>query len=235
MVPGPQPGAAPPRRSVALRRVLLAVGVVVGGIAGWMLLRDGPPGLGRVVTVDAAGDTLVYSGSVRDAIARDRIVEAFNSVAVPRTDSADAAPGENDGGTTADARGARQAAIDELARLYSRSVDPAALLGALNVAIIEFEPGEAALPEETTGFIRAAAETIERAPPGTVVIVVGYANGGGDPADDLALSVARATAVATALTHAGLSEERLRVEGLGDGTTDHAGHIAFRLSDEPEP
>lgn len=233
--------------------------VVAAAAVAWTLLRPDPDGLREVVTVDAAGDTLVYSGPVRDAIARARIVEAFNSVAVPapdtmppsgeEPDASETTPSRPDSAAIADSlgrddagRSAREAAVDALARLYAEDVEPEAMLSALNLAILDFPPGGAALPTDAAGFIQAAAEVIQRAPDTFVLVVAGHADRGADAAADLALSDERARAVRDALVRAGVDEDRLRAEGhgrertRGDGRPGE-GHIFFELTpreDEPE-
>ena len=230
--------------------------VVAAAAVAWVLLRPDPDGLREVVTVDAAGDTLVYSGPVRDAIARARIVEAFNSVAVQAPDTAapsektpesdEPIPSRPDSAAIADSlerddagRSAREAAVDALARLYAEEVEPEAMLSALNLAILDFPSGSATLPTDAAGFIQAAAEVIQRAPDTFVLVVAGHADRGSDAAADLALSEERAAAVREALVRAGVNEERLRAEGhgrertRGDGRPGD-GHIFFELAPREE-
>jgi len=205
-------------------------------ISAWLVLRGGPDRLDEVVTVDAAGDTLVYSGPVRDAIARAQIIEAFNSVAAPAADTG-GAPSEPDSvrdRAAAEAREARRAAIDALARLYGDAPDPDAIIAALDLAIIDFPEGSARLPTDAAGFIQSAAEVIERAPEGAVFLVAGHATDGATEAEDLALSDERARAVVSALVGAGVHPERLRLEGHGSRTPDEDAvaenrQIVFRL------
>lgn len=227
------------------KRVGLTISAVVAVLAlaavAWLLTRPDPDELEEIVTVDAAGDTLVYSGPVRDAIARAQIVEAFNSVAVRPADSAEAAP-EADSlkRAAAEVRTARQAAIDALARLYSGSVDAEAAVTALNLAIIDFKPGSATLPPDAAGFVQAAAEVIQRAPEGTVFVITAYATDQADPAENLALSEERAEAVADALEDAGVDGDRLRAEGYGSARAigpegDTSDRLIVFSSEEPEP
>lgn len=226
----------------------VAAGALIASlvIAGWLVIGSDEDGLEDVVTVDAAGDTLVYSGPVRDAIARARIIEAFNSVAVAEADSDSAAtapaePIEGDAARRVEAaRSAREAAIDALARLYVEPVEPEALLEALNLAIVDFEPGSADVPRDAAAFLRAAAETAGRTRDHVVVVVEGHAAGGESAEADLALSLARARAVADALVAAGFDSDRVRAEGLGSGRDPddgraEGGHIVFDLVElEPE-
>lgn len=197
-------------------------------VVGWLLLRPGG-GLDRIVTVDAAGDTVVYSGDVRDAVARARIVEAFNSVAA-RADSSERPANPDSTRRAAAARSARQVAVDALARLYVAPVPADTVLDALNLAILDFEPGTAKLPADAGGFLQAAAEVIRRTPDEALFVVVGDADSGGDPEANHALAEARARVVVTALERAGVSTEKLRtaVREPG-GETRQIGHIVFRL------
>lgn len=206
-------------------------GVGAAAVGAWLLLRPGG-GLDRIVTVDAAGDTVVYSGDVRDAVARARIVEAFNSVAA--TDSAAEPVNADSTRRAAAARSARQAAVDALARLYADPVPPDTILDALNLAILDFEPGTAKLPADAAGFLQAAAEVIQRAPDGTVFVVAADAASGGDPEADLVLAEARARVVVTALEQAGVDSERLRAETRDEESeTRQIGHVVFQLG-EPQ-
>lgn len=224
------------------RIALPAAGLTVLGllaIIGWLLLRSDPNGLEQITTVDEAGDTIVYSGRVRDAVARARIVEAFNSVPTP-------GEGDSGGGSASDsarqaataaARQARQAAVDALARLYATPSDPEAVVAAMNEAIIDFEVGSAELPVDAAGFIQSAAEAIQRTPSGTRIVVAGYAgvasdgagagNGEGAPPIDLAtasaLAAERAGAVVAALVEAGADRAKLGAEARGDGPPEANG------------
>jgi len=207
---------------------LVGVGAVAAG--AWLLLRPGG-GLDRIVTINAAGDTVVYSGDVRDAVARARIVEAFNSVAAT-TDSAAEPVNPDSTRRAAAARSARQAAIDALARLYADPVAPDTILDALNLAILDFEPGTAKLPADAAGFLQAAAEVIQRTPDGTVIVVAADAASGGDPEADRVLAEARARVVVTALEQAGVDSERLRGEARDEESeARQIGHIVFRLGE----
>lgn len=222
----------------------------------WLIASPEEDGLREVVTVDAAGDTLVYSGPVRDAIARARIVEAFNSVPAPepavepdRAVERDPGRLEPDGGdpgrgdASADsvdaARLAREAAVDALARLYTDEVEPGAILSALGLAILDFAPGEATLPHDALPFVRSAAGVLDRAPEDIVLVVVGYAVDGPDEDQNVELSERRARAVVDALVRAGLEEERVRAEGRGsegsggEGRSED-GSITFELEERPD-
>lgn len=211
-------------------------------LVGWLLVRPDPDRLEPIRTVNQAGDTIVYSGRVRDAVARARIVEALNSTAVRAEDTAGAGSAGDSARHAAAARDARQAAVDELARLYADPADPEAIATALNLAIVDFEMEAADLPADAAGFIQGAAEAIQRLPDGTVITVAGYADVAG--VSDTALAGRRARVVVEALVEAGASSDRLRAEARdgeppdrANGVTDDGptGLIRFELAERPEP
>ncbi|MFW6089359.1 MAG: OmpA family protein, partial [Gemmatimonadota bacterium] len=224
------------------RVALPAAGFTVLGLVAlvaWLVVRPDEDRLEPIRTVNQAGDTIVYSGRVRDAVARARIVEALNSPAAHTEDSVEA---EGDSAArAAAARDARQAAVDELARLYADPADPDAVVTALNLAILDFEPEAADLPADAAGFIQGAAEVIERVSDGTVIAVTGY----GDTAEasDTVLAARRASVVVDALVEAGADRDRLRAEvGEGEppehptGAADAGptGQIRFELAERAE-
>lgn len=210
-------------------------------LVAWLLVRPGEDRLEPIRTVNQAGDTIVYSGRVRDAVARARIVEALNSTATRAEDTAGAGSAGDSARHAAAARDARQAAVDELARLYADPADPDAVVTALNLAIIDFEPDAADLPADAAGFIQGAAEVIERVPDGTLIAVAGYADAAEAP--DTTLAARRAGVVVAALVDAGANADRLRAEARAGELPDHAtaaaddgptGHIRFELAERAE-
>lgn len=226
-------------------RVALAVAgfTVLGLVAlvAWLLVRPGEDRLEPIRTVNQAGDTIVYSGRVRDAVARARIVEALNSTAVHAEDTAGAGSVGDSARHVAAARDARQAAVDELARLYADPADPEAVVAAMNLAIIDFELEAADLPADAAGFIQGAAEVIDRVPEGTVIAVAGYADAAEAP--DTALAARRGRVVVEALVEAGANADRLRAEARDGeppdyptGTADDGptGQIRFELAERGE-
>lgn len=223
-------------------RVALAVaGLTVFGLVAlvaWLLVRPGEDRLEPIRTVNQAGDTIVYSGRVRDAVARARIVEALNSTAARAEDTSGAGSVGDSARRAVAARDARQAAVDELARLYADPADPEAVVAAMNLAIIDFEADATDLPTDAAGFIQGAAEVIQRVPDGTVIAVAGYADAAGTP--DTALAGRRARVVVDALVEAGANADRLRAEARGGAPPDHAteaaddgptGQIRFELAE----
>ncbi len=210
-------------------------------LVGWLLVRPDAERLEPIRTVNQAGDTIVYSGRVRDAVARARIVEALNSTAVRAEDTASAGSAGDSARHAAAARDARQAAVDELARLYADPADPESVVTALNLAIVDFEVEAADLPADAAGFIQGAAEAIQRVPDGTVIAVAGYPDAAEVP--DTALAGRRARVVVEALVEAGASTDRLRAEARDGEPPDHAtgvaddgptGQIRFELAERPE-
>lgn len=238
------------------RIALPAAGLALLGLVAlvsWLLLRPEVDELEPIRTVNEAGDTIVYSGRVRDAVARARIVEALNSSARAEDAAGEASPGDSAGHATA-ARDARQAAVDELARLYADPADPEAVVAAMNLAIIDFEAGAADLPSDAAGFIQGAAEVIERVPDGTVIVVAGYVNTaeeseleaeeGAPEAVAADLGARRARAVIDALVEAGADDDKLRAvarDGAPPRATEEptngipTGQIFFELAELAEP
>lgn len=226
-----------------IRIALPVAGFTVFGLVAlvvWLLVRPAADRLEPIRTVNQAGDTIVYSGRVRDAVARARIVEALNSPAAHTEDTAGAGSASDRARRAAAARDARQAAVDELARLYAEPADPEGVVAALNLAILDFAPGGADLPADAAGFIQGAAEAIERVPDGTVIAVAGYADAAGAP--DTALAGQRARAVVDALVAAGADADRLRAEARDAEPPDDAkrttdaptGQVRFELAERAE-
>lgn len=226
------------------RIALPVAGFTVFGLValvGWLLVRPDEDRLEQIRTVNQAGDTIVYSGRVRDAVARARIVEALNSTAARAEDTAGAGSAVDSARHAAAGRDARQEAVDELARLYADPADPEAVVAALNLAIIDFVAEGADLPTDAAGFIQGAAEAIQRVPDGTVIAVAGYADAAEAP--DPALAARRARVVVEELVDAGADADRLRAEGRdGEPPTRSAeaaddgpgGQIRFELAERAE-
>lgn len=226
------------------RIALPAAGFTVFGLVAlvaWLLVRPAEDQLEPIRTVNQAGDTIVYSGRVRDAVARARIVEALNSTAARDEDATGPGSAGDSARHAAAARDARQAAVDELARLYADPADPEAVVAALNLATLDFAPGAADLPADAAGFIQGAAEVLQRVPDGTVIAVAGYADAAEAP--DTALAARRAHVVVEALVEAGADADRLRAEARDDESPDDAereveegptGQIRFELAERAE-
>ncbi|HSM07944.1 MAG TPA: OmpA family protein [Gemmatimonadota bacterium] len=226
-----------------IRIALPVAGFTVFGLVAlvvWLLVRPAEDRLEPIRTVNQAGDTIVYSGRVRDAVARARIVEALNSPEAHTEDTAGAGSTGDSARRGAAARDARQAAVDELARLYAEPADPDGVVAALNLAILDFAPGGADLPADAAGFIQGAAEAIERVPDGTVIAVAGYPDAAGAP--DTALAGRRARVVVDALVAAGADADRLRAVAHDAELPDEAertadapsGQVRFELAERAE-
>lgn len=80
---------------------------------------------------------------------------------------------------------------------------------------ILFRSGAAVLAEGADSVLRAIADTIRQCP-GVAIDVAGHTDADGDAAANLALSVARAEAVVTALIGLGIAPERLYAIGYGE-------------------
>lgn len=227
-----------------IRIALPVAGFTVFGLValvGWLLVRSDEVRLEPIRTVNQAGDTIVYSGRVRDAVARARIVEALNSTAARAEDTPGAGSAGDSARHASAGRDARQAAVDELARLYADPADAEAVVAALNLAVIDFRAEGADLPTDAAGFIQGAAEAIQRVPDGTVIAVAGYADAAEAP--DTALAARRAGVVVEALVDAGADAHRLRAEArdgeppnrAADAADDGpSGHIRFELAERVE-
>ena len=90
------------------------------------------------------------------------------------------------------------------------------LVTALNMSIVNFETGSAAISAESRDLLTKAAPTMKQLPAGTVIEISGHTDSSGDPAANLALSQQRADAVRTMLINLGVSPDALRAKGYGD-------------------
>lgn len=107
------------------------------------------------------------------------------------------------------------AALGALDSLEAVEVTPERLVEALNLSVIDFEKGSAAVPETAADIIRVAARALRLPPPGTRIVVAGHTDAAGDSAANLALSEGRATAVVEALVHEGVDPGMLTAVGYG--------------------
>ena len=90
------------------------------------------------------------------------------------------------------------------------------LVSALNLSIINFETGSAAISAESRDLLTKAAATMKQLPAGTVIEISGHTDSTGDPAANLALSQQRADAVRITLINLGVPADALKAEGYGD-------------------
>jgi outer membrane protein OmpA-like peptidoglycan-associated protein/uncharacterized protein YidB (DUF937 family) len=89
------------------------------------------------------------------------------------------------------------------------------VVSALNLSIINFTTGSAAIPGASTALLREAAAKIRQLPAGTVIEIGGHTDNTGDPAANVALSQQRAEAVRNALIQAGVDPSMLAAKGYG--------------------
>lgn len=89
------------------------------------------------------------------------------------------------------------------------------LVHALNLSIIHFETGSAALSSDARALLEKAATAIKAAPAGTRIEVGGHTDSTGDPSTHEPLSQARAEAVRAVLIEDGVAPEMLVAKGYG--------------------
>ena len=93
---------------------------------------------------------------------------------------------------------------------------PDVFVNAMNLAVINFATGSAAIPADAQDLIAKAASVLKAAPKGTVIEVGGHTDNVGDPAANLTLSQERADAVRQALIASGANGAALTAKGYGD-------------------
>ena len=90
------------------------------------------------------------------------------------------------------------------------------LVSALNLSIINFETGSAAISPQSHDLLMKAAASMKQLPAGTVIEIGGHTDSSGTPATNLTLSQQRAEAVRSTLVDAGVSPDMLSAKGYGD-------------------
>jgi outer membrane protein OmpA-like peptidoglycan-associated protein/uncharacterized protein YidB (DUF937 family) len=90
------------------------------------------------------------------------------------------------------------------------------LIDALNLNVINFGPGSAEIPPDSTDYLRRAAAAMKAAPAGTVLVIGGHTDNSGDSGSNQALSQQRADAVRNYLIQQGVPSEMLVAKGYGD-------------------
>ncbi len=90
------------------------------------------------------------------------------------------------------------------------------LVGALNLAIINFETGSAQITPDNQELLGKAAAAIKNAPAGTRIQVAGHTDSTGDPQANMQLSQQRAESVRAALVEIGVDPGMLTAQGYGD-------------------
>lgn len=90
------------------------------------------------------------------------------------------------------------------------------LVSALNLSIINFETGSAAISSGSRDLMTKAAATMKQLPAGTVIEISGHTDSTGDPSANLTLSQQRADAVRITLINLGVPADALKAKGYGD-------------------
>jgi OmpA-OmpF porin, OOP family len=90
------------------------------------------------------------------------------------------------------------------------------LVSALNLSIINFETGSAAISPASRDLLAKAATQMKQLPAGTVIEIGGHTDSTGDPAANLSLSQQRAEAVRVTLIDLGVPADMLKAKGYGD-------------------
>jgi outer membrane protein OmpA-like peptidoglycan-associated protein len=125
-------------------------------------------------------------------------------------------------GTLDDAAGDAVRAANDKARAALGAIgtsgvsSPAAVVQAMNLAILNFPTGSAQIPAANMDIIRQSAEALKRAPAGSRIEIGGHTDNTGDAAGNMALSQQRADAVRDALVSSGVPAAMLTTRGYGD-------------------
>ncbi|MGZ8997192.1 MAG: OmpA family protein, partial [Rhodospirillales bacterium] len=90
------------------------------------------------------------------------------------------------------------------------------VVSALNISIINFETGSAAISAESRDLLAKAAGPIKQLPAGTIMEIGGHTDTSGNPAANLTLSQQRAEAVRNTLIDLGVTGDMLSAKGYGD-------------------
>lgn len=110
---------------------------------------------------------------------------------------------------------ANAAALAALAALPA-DAPAAALLAALNLAVVNFATGSSDVPPGAQPLLDAAARALAAQSADARIVINGHTDNRGLPEANLALSVQRAEAVRAALVARGVPAERLAAAGHGD-------------------
>jgi outer membrane protein OmpA-like peptidoglycan-associated protein len=89
-------------------------------------------------------------------------------------------------------------------------------LQAVNLSVINFATGSAAIPAESYDLLNRAATALKSAPSGTPIEIGGHTDNTGNAAANLQLSQQRAEAVRAYLIQQGVDAGTLTARGYGD-------------------
>jgi outer membrane protein OmpA-like peptidoglycan-associated protein/uncharacterized protein YidB (DUF937 family) len=89
------------------------------------------------------------------------------------------------------------------------------VVSALNLQIVHFDTGSAAVPWYNRQVLKAAAAALKQLPAGTVIEIAGHTDSTGDPAANMTLSQQRADAVRAVLIEYDVPAEMLIAKGYG--------------------
>ena len=188
-----------PGSGAGLRKLIPILALLLLGFLGWQLLGRDRTGIERQT------GAVTDSGYTTPAVAPD-------PAATPTTPSTGADIDVSDPRAAVDA--AMRRATDALAALRP-GYTAEQLVDALNLNIVNFASGSAALPAESRGVLDRSAEAIRGAPEGTVLQVGGHTDNTGNAAANQRLSQQRADAVRRYLVGRGVPEASLRARGFG--------------------
>ena len=197
-----------PGSGAGLRKLIPILALLLLGFLGWQLLGRNRSGVER------------QTGAVTDRT-YDAPAVAPDPAATPTTPSTGTDADVSDPRAAVDA--AMRRATDALAALRP-GYTAAQLTDALNLNIVNFASGSAALPAESRGVLDRSAQAIRGAPDGTVLQVGGHTDNTGDPAANQRLSQQRAEAVRDYLVGRGVPAASLTARGFGssDPVADNA-------------
>lgn len=188
-----------PGSGAGLRKLIPILALLLLGFLGWQLLGRNRTGVER------------QTGAVTDS-GYDAPAVAPDPAATPTTPSAGADADVADPRAAVDA--AMRRATDALAALRP-GYTAAQLTEALNLNIVNFPSGSAALPAESRAVLDRSADAIRGAPEGTVLQVGGHTDNTGEPAANQRLSQQRAEAVRDYLVGRGVPAASLTARGFG--------------------
>jgi outer membrane protein OmpA-like peptidoglycan-associated protein/uncharacterized protein YidB (DUF937 family) len=194
-----------PGTGSGLRKLIPILALILLGFLGWQLLgRNRSAGVER------------QTAAVNDS-AYTEPAAPVDPAATPTTPTAgvgvDAGADVNaDPRATVDA--AMRRTSDALAALGT-GYSARQLTDALNLNIVNFASGSAAIPAESRGVLNQSADAIQSAPAGTVLEIGGHTDNTGDPAANERLSQARADAVRRYLVSRGVENAMLTSRGYG--------------------